>query len=746
MVKRPHSSMDRIGDCGSSDRGSNPLGGIMDFSTPVSQIPRIGPVLQKRLWALKIETLGDLLYHFPQRYEDFSHFIPISQLKTKIDVAIQGKISEISSRLAWRRRITLTEAIINDQTGSLRVVWFGKPYITDILQPGDQVIMTGRIGQGKKGLYLNNPSYEKIISDKKGLPDEADISQHSRVAGLMPIYPETAGLSSRWLRTIIRPLLANFKNEAKEFLPNEILKEFRFPGFSQAIWQIHFPDSLNNAAMARKRLAFQELFLIELFVLKERIKILQTKANSIPLDLPLIKKFVAKLPFTLTDCQKKSAWQILKNLEKPHPMNRLLEGEVGSGKTVVAAMATLNVVKAGFQVAIMAPTEILAKQHFKEIAKLLFDFKPTIALLTGKDDKIMAKKLKGEIMEISRQKILEKCLNNEIDILIGTHALISKNVKFKNLGLVVIDEQHRFGVEQRAKLQNPKSKIQNPKVPHLLTMTATPIPRSLALTIYGDLDLSILDQLPIGRKKIITQVATPRQRQGVYQFIRNQVEAGRQAFVICPRIEARDKKLGVRNQGWTDVKAVQEEKEKLEKEIFLDLKIAMLHGRMKPKEKEKIMRNFKNNKINVLVATSVIEVGIDIPNASTMVIEGADRFGLAQLHQLRGRVGRAEHQSYCFLFTDSPSLKTKKRLEAMLKAQDGFELSQMDLEIRGPGEFSGKKQWGLPDLAMASLKDLELVQKTKDEARKILEKDFALKNYPLLKEKLEEFEKKAHFE
>jgi ATP-dependent DNA helicase RecG len=707
----------------------------MDLSTSIAQLPRIGEVLQKRLKKLGIETLGDLLYHFPLKYEDFSHFFPIGQLQARTNVSIKGKVLEIKASLAWRKRMTLTQAVVGDSTGAVRIVWFGKPYIIDILKTGDEVIMAGRVSQGKKGLYLNNPTYEKLSGSGRGLT-----SATSKVAGLMPIYPETERLSSRWLRGLIRPLLANFKREAKEFLPLETLKKFNLLNFPAAIWQIHFPDSLLLAKRARERFSFEQLFLIQLFVLREKVKILQTKAPAIPINLEAVKKFVASLPFKLTDAQRKSAWQILKDMEKGHPMNRLLEGEVASGKTVVATMATLNAAKAGFQVAIMAPTEILVKQHFKEVAKMLFDFKLTIALLTGKDDKIMAKKLKGEVMEASRQKILKKCADNEIDILIGTHALIQKSVRFKNLGLVVVDEQHRFGIEQRARLCSGRHSP-NKTVPHLLTMTATPIPRSLALTIYGDLDLSIIDQLPQGRKKIITEVVAPKGRKRVYDFIRAQVELERQAFVICPRIEKSEK-----FNSWSEVKAVSEEKKKLEKEVFPELKIALLHGRMKPKEKEKIMRDFKNNRINILVATSVVEVGIDIPNASVMVIEGADRFGLAQLHQLRGRVGRAEHQSYCFLFTDSPSRKTKARLEAMLKAQDGFELAQRDLEIRGPGELSGRRQWGIPDIAMDSLKDFVLVEKCKMAAKEVLEKDLTLKNSPLLGEKLKMFGERVHLE
>jgi ATP-dependent DNA helicase RecG len=595
--------------------------------------------------------------------------------------------------------------------------------------------MAGRVSQGKQGLYLNNPSFET-----RSQTEETGSLSASRVAGLMPVYEETAGLSSKWLRGLVRPLLAAYKKEAKEFLPLEILQRFKLLPLSQAIWQIHFPDSLELSQKARERLAFEELFLIELFILKERVKILQTKASPMAINLSLIKKFVGHLPFKLTDAQRKAAWRILKDLEKSHPMNRLLEGEVGSGKTVVAALAALNCARAGFQVALMAPTEILAKQHFQEVAKMLFPFKLTLALLTGKDDKIMSKKLKGEALEASRQKIIKGCREGEIDVLIGTHALIQDKVKFEDLGLVIIDEQHRFGVEQRARLCQPKLATagkQNYLIPHLLTMTATPIPRSLALTIYGDLDLSIIDELPLGRKKITTEIIPPAERQGVYDFIQDQVELGRQAFVICPRI-----KKGEKITTWSDVKMVTEEKERLAKEIFPNLRVEMLHGQMKPKEKEKIMRDFRNDKIKILVATSVVEVGLDIPNASVMVVEGADRFGLAQLHQLRGRVGRSEYQSHCFLLTESSTKKTRARLEAMVKSQDGFELSQRDLQIRGPGQFAGRRQWGLADLAMASLKDFQLVENCKAAAKEILAKDITLKNHLLLKERLNQFSEK----
>jgi ATP-dependent DNA helicase RecG len=436
-------------------------------------------------------------------------------------------------------------------------------------------------------------------------------------------------------------------------------------------------------------------------------------------------------------------------MEKPRPMNRLLEGDVGSGKTVVAAIAALSTIKNGWQVAFMAPTEILAKQHFQTTALLLKNFKVNIGLLTGKEDKFISKKLKEEVIEISRRKLLEKAGKGEIDILIGTHALIQDKVKFKKLGLVILDEQHRFGVEQRARLCQ-KQKGEEKLIPHLLSMTATPIPRTLALTLYGDLDLSLIDELPRGRKKIITKIIGPKERNVAYQFIRKEVRKGRQIFVICPRIESPNEQQKTTNKNdvlsWAEVKAVKEEYEKLSKEIFPEFKIGQLHGKMGTKEKEKIMMNFKNRKIDILVSTSVVEVGIDIPNATVMMIEGAERFGLAQLYQFRGRVGRSRKQSYCFLFTESDSKKTALRLKALLSSENGFAIAQKDLEIRGPGDFSGTRQWGIPDLAMDSLKDISLVEKTQEASKEILEEDPTLKKYPLLAERVNDFRGKIHLE
>jgi len=660
--------------------------------------------------------------------------VPISKIKFNENCCIQGKLLEIENSRTWKKRMTLTQAVIQDNTGAIKAVWFNQPYLIRVLKGGDLVYLSGKTTLGKEGLYLSNPAYEKV-------------------GGIVPVYPETEGLSSRWLRYIIKPALVNLRNSIQDPLPEKILNEHQLLPIQKAIWQIHFPDSLDLAKKAKQRFSFEELFFIELWVLRERAKLAQEKAIAIPLNLETAQRLVKSLPFKLTDAQKKSAWAILKDLEKPRPMNRLLEGDVGSGKTVVAALAILNVVKAGWQAAFMAPTEILARQHFKTVWELLKDFKMDVGLLTGKTDKFYSKKLKNDSIEISRNKLLEKTAEGKIDLIIGTHALIQDKVKFGKLALVIVDEQHRFGVEQRAKLcqihrgATPvNSQGSHPCIPHLLSMTATPIPRTLALTIYGDLDLSLIDQLPKGRKKIITKIISPEERKKTYDFIRREVEKGRQAFVICPRIE---------KEGKLEIRAVKAEYEKLSKEVFPDLKVAMLHGKMPGQEKEKVMRDFSRpagsrqagkNRIDILVSTSVVEVGVDVPNATVMAIEGTERFGLAQLHQFRGRVGRAQYQSYCFLFTDSSLKRTNPRLKAIIDAENGFELAEKDLEIRGPGDFSGTRQWGIPDLVMDSLKDFALVEKTRQAAKEILMEDPRLKKYPLLQARLNKFREKIHLE
>jgi len=720
----------------------------MDFSTPVEKIPRVGPAFLKKLHRLGIKTAGQLLYHFPHRYEDFSNLIPISQVKIGGPFCFQGQITDIKNIRTFRKRMMLTQAALQDPTGKLKVMWFNQPYLANTLKKGTFVCLAGKISGKGKSIYLSNPAYEKLPDNFR----EIDFKL-SHTGRLIPVYPETEGLSSKWLRFIVKPLLLKLKDRIPDFLPPKISKKYDFLAFQEAIWQIHFPDSLELAEKAKKRFGFEELFELSLFVQRERLKLAKEKALAISIDVDLMKEFTKSLPYELTNAQKKSSWQILKDLEKPRPMNRLLEGDVGSGKTVVAAMAALNVAKAGYQSAFLAPTEILAKQHFKTINEVLKKFKLNVGLITGKESYSGSKK-------ITRRELLEKVTNKKVDILIGTHAIIQDTtpktsektpIQFNNLALVIIDEQHRFGVEQRAKLCRQKSFI-----PHLLSMTATPIPRTLSLTVYGDLDLSIIDEMPKGRKKIITKIIQSKDKKATYEFIRRQVKEGRQAFVICPRIEPAKTSaedlggqtlvLDARNFSWMDVKAVKQEYKKLSEEIFSDLKVEMLHGKMGSQEKEKTMQDFKDKKIDILVSTSVVEVGVDIPNATVMMIEGSEKFGLAQLHQFRGRVGRSDWQSYCFLFTDAPGIVYNRRLHALVNCQDGFELAEKDLAIRGPGDFAGQRQWGIPDLAMSSLSDTILVSKARNDAKEILQEDPQLKKYPWLKMRLGEFQKRIHLE
>ena len=708
----------------------------MLFATPIEKVSRIGPQYQKRLSRLKIKTVGQLIFHFPHRYEDFSNITTIAQAEMNKPICLQGEITSIKNIRTFRKRMYLTEAELKDNSGKIKVVWFNQPYLINTLKKGDLVLLTGKIVSKNGKKYLSSPAYEKII-------DKANFDP-THTGRIIPVYPETEGVSSRWLRFIIKPLLTKIRNQIPETLPIEILEKEKLLPIREAIWQIHFPDDFNKVAAAKQRFVFEELFNLALLVLWEKLKLAKEKALSIPTNLTEIKNFLNALPFQLTDDQKKALWQILKDLEKPQPMNRLLNGDVGSGKTVVATIAALNTISAGFQAAFMAPTEILAKQHFKTLQNFLKPWGIKIALMTGKENFLNDQKLK-------RKEILEKIKTGEVNLILGTHALIQEEVDFKKLGLVIIDEQHRFGIEQRAKLCRKQN-----FTPHLLSMSATPIPRTLALTIYGDLDLSLIKELPAGRKQIITRIVPPEERQATYEFIRQEVKKGRQVFVICPRIEP-SKKKDNEEQGlflseltdekklvWAEIKAVKNEYEKLAKDIFPDLRVGMLHGKMKTTEKEEILNKFKNREIDILVATSVVEVGIDFPNATIMMIEDADKFGLAQLHQFRGRVGRGDQQSYCFLFSE---FIYNPRLRAMTLYQDGFTLAEKDLKLRGPGDLTGLRQWGVPDLVMASLlTDLELVERARQRAKEILAKDPNLKNYPSLREKLKEFQQRIHLE
>lgn len=727
------------------------------LETPLTKILSPNSRFLRLFQKLNIISIKDLLWHFPLRYEDFSKIYKIAALEPNQLVTIWGKIKSTNFRQSWRKKMAIFEAIIKDDSGEIKAVWFNQPYLTHILRPGKFVNLAGKVLISDGELYLSHPTYE-ITNNRK---------QETKHTGrLVPIYPETKGLTSRGIRFFIQLILKKL-SPPLEWLPQEILKENNFSDIKSTLQKIHFPQKIEEAELAKNRFAFEDLFLLQLTNFQQRLKLAEEKAPIINVDIQNLKEIINGLPFKLTFSQKKSLWEIIQDLSKPKPMNRLLQGDVGSGKTVIAALSALIVSKNNYQAAFMAPTEVLAQQHFATLKKLFQNIKaanqPSIALLTSSSAKIFYENdLEGEIKKSS---LISKIKSGEIKIIIGTHSLIQKNVTFNKLGLVIIDEQHRFGVKQRATLIQQKKADENsnaPKarlIPHFLSMSATPIPRTLMLTIFGDLDISLISELPSGRKNIITKIIPPDERNDVYRFIKQQVKEGRQVFVICPRIEQqipeeqistslkeKQSKQIKAYQSITEVKTVKEEYERLSKKIFPDLRIAMLHGKLKPKEKEKIMKNFAAGEIDILISTSVVEVGVDVPNATIMIIEGAERFGLAQLYQLRGRVGRGKYQSYCFLFTDSSSKLTQNRLKAIIEAKNGFELAEKDLKTRGPGEFLGEAQTGFPDVGMQALQNIKLVKASREAALRIIQKDPTLKKYPLLQKKLEEFKKKIHLE
>lgn len=716
---------------------------MLTLETPLTSIRGIGPAVLNKLKRLGLLTTHDLLWHFPFRYEDFSKTYNIAELEPGQQATIKGVVENVSVRRSWKRQMYVTEAIISDDTGQIRAVWFNQPYLKNVLAAGRRVNFAGKVSLSEEDqeMFMSHPTFELIQNEEEG-------TRHT--GRLVPVYPETRGVTSKMLRTFIQGILTNLRRP-EEWLPKETLESVQLPEIKQALESVHFPQAIEDAAGAKKRFAFEDLFLLQIYNLNQKLKLAAEIAPALPADIEWLKSVIAGLPFELTQTQKRSLWEVVQDIEKEKPMNRLLQGDVGSGKTVIAALAALVAVKSGYQATFMAPTEILAGQHFETLKKLFRGVgakdQPAIGLLTGSVAKVF---YESDLeSEISRQSFLARLKKGEISMVVGTHALISSKTKTsfvgKGLGLVVVDEQHRFGVEQRAKLASQGKG----RMPHFLSMSATPIPRTLMLTIFGDLDISTISEMPVGRKPIITEVVPPEKRSGTYKFIREKIKDGRQAFVICPRIdppedEAVASKTLARKK--MDLRSVKEEFEKLSKNVFPDMNVAMLHGQMKPKEKEVVMNDFRAGKINILVATSVVEVGVDVPNAGVMMIEGADRFGLAQLYQLRGRVGRGEHESFCFLLTDSDNADTAARLNAITEAKNGFELAEKDLEIRGPGQFLGEEQTGFPDLAMSSLQNIELVKSSREEAAKLLTRDRNLVSHELLKEKLSEFEARVHLE
>lgn len=684
----------------------------MPEETSIQFLPGVGPKMAVKLKRLGIVTVRDLLFYYPRSYADYSNPQNIGSLRIGEDAIVKAKIFSINQARTRRKWMSIVTAELADDSGKIKAIWFNQPYLLNVLKVGQEYLFSGKVcwdfQKKEKSLAVNNIETEPII---------------------LPIYSETEGITSKYIRKLVRPLVDHSDTyevsdgkKIEEYLPAEILKSENLINISDAIGKIHFPKKLIDIDAAKKRLAFDELFLIALQMLINKKELLNNNAIALKFNKELLKQFVNKLPYKLTNAQRKSAWEIILDLEKTIPMNRLLEGDVGSGKTVVAAMAVLVAAKAGFQTVWLAPTEILANQHFINVSKLLKPFKIKVGLWTSANKKSNLQK---------------------DDLIIGTHALIQKDITFKKLALIIVDEQHRFGVKQRSFLRTAESKVRKANtVPHFLSMTATPIPRTLALAFYGDLDLSIIDEMPEGRQKIITKVVAPESRQNAYNFIENQVKQGRQVFVICPLIEPKDA-LKV-NLFESDRKSVMEEYDKLSTKIFPKLRIGLMHGKMKSSQKDEVMEKFKIGKIDILVSTAVIEVGIDIANATVIMIESAERFGLAQLHQFRGRVGRGVHQSYCLLFSENQFENNKKRLEAMTACDDGFKLAEIDLKLRGPGELIGIRQSGLPDLKMASLSDIILIKKARGYAETIVTE--GLEKYPKLQNKLDEMASEKHLE
>ncbi|MFC1645024.1 ATP-dependent DNA helicase RecG [Patescibacteria group bacterium] len=702
---------------------------MINLTKKTSKLPSIKTGQPEKLAKLGIKNVRDILFHFPFRYEDYAEVSPISEIIEGENQTITGEIIDVETKKTWKKKMTITEGFIRDDTETVRVIWFNQHYLRNSLKKGQPIRISGKVSSDKKGFFFSNPAWEMASRD----------TVHT--GRMVPIYSETSGISSRWIRWQLKMIFEK-GFEIEDSLPEDILEKYNLPEIKKALKFLHFPKTTDEYIVAQKRFAFEEMFLVQIKSIQVKNDYKREDAVSFSPSEKDINNFKKNLPFKLTGAQERSIQEILSDLEKTHPMNRLLNGDVGSGKTVVAATAALMVAKNSHQTVIMAPTEVLARQHFEGFCSLFAKENINIGLLTSSYKLITWDiRLRSEpdrlFKKTTREKFLDKIKNGELDIIIGTHAVIQKDVSFKSLSLVVVDEQHRFGVNQRAYLQQEIFKVADgikKKIPHFLTMTATPIPRTLSMAFFGNLDISLLDEMPKNRKDILTKIVTQGERKNVYNFIKEEIKKGRQAFVVLPLIEE--------SKALKDVKAAITEHENLSKKVFPELNIGLIHGRLKSAEKEDVMRDFNDRKFDILVSTSVIEVGIDIPNSTIIIIEDAHRFGLAQLHQFRGRVGRGEHESYCFLFS-----KTKtERLKVLERYSDGFKIAQKDLTIRGPGEFFGSRQSGLPDNAMKNITNIKLIQFSRDEAQKILDTDPELKKHLSLKDALKKFEEKVHLE
>jgi len=751
---------------------------LLDAS--ISEQFRITPIQKTALKKLGIETVHDLLYHFPVRYGDTAEARNIESLQQGDTAVIFGKVTGLKASKGFKTHMTMATATVEDETGSIGCVWFNQPYIAKMTPEGAMVRIEGKVSQRRKKqgesskeqgegeLYFSNPKIEVVDKLPTGVGDSlfgADGESHT----LYPVYAESRGISSLWIYHAIQKIFkSGILDEIIDTLPGHILVKYHLPSLKTALVWIHTPLKRDDALSARKRFSFEEIFTIQLGKQQIRRAYEAHPAFAVETDDDHVQEFIRRFPFQATGAQIRAVETIIEDMRRDHAMSRLLEGDVGSGKTAVAAATAYGIItsrppknppagggnglakiggaskavsaagRGNLQVAYMCPTEILAAQHFESFIQY-FSYMPIhIGLITGSGCRKFPSKMNPKgWTDISRAQLLKWTESGDIHVLIGTHALIQKSVKFKNLAYAIIDEQHRFGTAQRAKLVR-KDNI----APHLLSMTATPIPRTLALTMYGDLDLTLLDESPAGRKPIITELVLPGGREAVYEKVRRELADGRQAYVICPRIDEPDpdKELAL------NAKSVKEESKRLKKSIFPEYEIGILHGKMSAAEKERVMEEWNKGKINILCATSVVEVGVNVPNATVILIEGAERFGLAQLHQLRGRVMRSTHQAYCYAFTETNSIKSIERLKALQNARNGFELAELDLAQRGSGALAGLRQWGVSDVAMEALRNLKMVEAARTEATRLIEEDAELSRYPELRKEVAARKKEMHFE
>ncbi len=671
----------------------------MDLEQPIEELKGVGEVLAKKLATVSVKTVQDLLDNYPRRYEDYSQVQDIVRIKPG-PVTIKAVIKQATGRYV-RRGMHITEAVASDETGSVRLIWFNQPYRARALKRDEEYFISGPLELNRQRLSIMNPSAE--------LASTFTVS----TARIVPVYRETKGLKSVQIRKLLKDVFQ--KVEISESLPAWLLKDNHLIPRHKAVMTMHFPSSNEDLEAAKRRLGFEEVFELTLAALLNKHELSHQKALQIPFDEKLARDFVKHLPFRLTDAQRKTVWQIYKDMQTSQPMNRLIEGDVGSGKTVVAVMAAVMAMREGFQVALMAPTELLARQHAETIIQLLnpLGLSEQVGLLIG------------SMPSKQKDAAYKRLVSGDMRLVVGTHALIQEKVDMHRLGLIVIDEQHRFGVEQRKKLQAKAGHM-----PHVLHMTATPIPRSLALTLYGELDISVIDTKPEGRKPVKTKVCSPNSRAQLYEAIDKQIEEGSQVFVVCPLIAPQEDIPGDEKVP-DSMASVEEVYEKLRKGPFKHRRVGLLHGKMKSDQKNTVMERFVSQELDILVATTVIEVGVNVPNATVMLIESAERFGLAQIHQLRGRVGRSNKQGWCYLMM-SDSFAPSRRLRALEQSSDGFALAELDLEIRGPGAIYGTFQHGQLDLRVAKLTDAKLIAAARQNAQAFIMHKENLLQYPRL--------------